>query len=224
MIEKLYNYRFECFLFSLLSILFGSLLFPFSFFDVTIMPILFLLNLIFGILLISKKKIHSRFMIILFGLSLLIFGIDNFKEEEENLYSYIRFGIYFLFYVIVTLEIIKQVWNAKFVNKNVVIGLMSGYLSLGFVAFFIFSTIELSSPGSFSGIEASSGFFSEKVDSLIYYGYITLLTVGYGDIIPLTPIAQKASVLVGLIGQFYIVIITAVIVEKYFVHNKKDHS
>ncbi|NAS32027.1 hypothetical protein GTQ40_13660 [Flavobacteriaceae bacterium R38] len=59
------------------------------------------------------------------------------------------------------------------------------------------------------------------MDSLIYYSYITLLTIGYGEIVPVTPVAQKAAILVGLIGQFYIVIITAVVVEKYIKHSKK---
>lgn len=220
MIEKLYKFRFEFFFFSLLSILFGSIIFPFSFFDETFMPILFLLNIFLGILLISKKKLLTRLIIVLFCVSLLIFGFDALYNSDKYAISYARLGIYFIFYIIVTLEIIKQVWNAKHVNKNVIIGLMSGYLSLGLIAFFIFSGIELSAPDSFSGLN-NAGSFSDKIDSLIYYGYITLLTVGYGDIIPITPIAQKASVLVGLIGQFYIVIITAVIVEKYIAHNNK---
>jgi len=49
----------------------------------------------------------------------------------------------------------------------------------------------------------------------MYFSYITLMTIGYGEITPLTPLAQKATILIGLAGQFYLVIITATIVGKY---------
>jgi len=49
-----------------------------------------------------------------------------------------------------------------------------------------------------------------------------MLTIGYGDIVPVTPIAQKAAVLIGLVGQFYTVIVTAVVVEKYIRHSSNE--
>lgn len=52
-------------------------------------------------------------------------------------------------------------------------------------------------------------------EALLYYAYITLMTIGYGDMAPLKPIAQKAAMLIGLAGQFYLVIITAVVVGKH---------
>ena len=58
-------------------------------------------------------------------------------------------------------------------------------------------------------------------EALLYYAYITLLTIGYGEIIPAIPIAQKAAMLVGLMGQFYLVILTAGVVEKYIRHSAK---
>ncbi len=86
----------------------------------------------------------------------------------------------------------------------------------------MFLTVEISNPGSFGGILLDVVSIDQKIDSLLYYAYITLLTIGYGEIIPLTPIAQKASILTGLMGQFYIVIITAVVVEKYIRHSVKN--
>jgi voltage-gated potassium channel len=41
------------------------------------------------------------------------------------------------------------------------------------------------------------------------------MTIGYGDISPITPIAQKATIFIGLIGQFYLVVLTAIVVGKY---------
>ena len=129
MLKDLYKYRFEFFFFSLLAILFGSLLFPVEFFQEKLMPALFLVNIASGILLISKNKKVFWFFIILFIGSLLVFGLSMINKKVNN-YLEIRLIFYFIFYSTVTIAIIKQVWHAKKVNKNVIIGLMSGYISL----------------------------------------------------------------------------------------------
>jgi len=219
MLQKLYPYRFELFFFSQIAILFGSLVFPVVLFEEVLMPALFLFNIGAGIVLISQKKKLMWLFIVLFAVALVVFGGSMIRRTRADSYQFIRMGIYFVFYVTVTLEIIKQVWRAEFVNKNVIIGLMSGYVSLGLIAFFMFLSIEMANPGSFEGVLMASENFVRRMDSLLYYSYITMLTIGYGEIIPVTPVAQKAAVLTGLAGQFYIVIITAVIVEKYIRHS-----
>ena len=216
MTHRLYQHRFEFFLVSLLIILFGSLFFPQQLFEKVMMPLFILLNIASGILMISRKKNLRRFIMALFLVTFLFFMRSMIFGQVDNTSQFIRLGIYFMFYLIVTFEIIKQVWSAPVVNKNVIIGLMCGYISLGLIAFFVFLGIELAVPESFSGM-VSDG----KIDSLLYYSYITMLTIGYGEIVPVTPVAQKAAILTGLAGQFYIVIITAVVVEKYIRHSIK---
>lgn len=214
-IKYLYKHRFELFIATQFFILFGSLFFPDAFFQNTLLPALFILNIATGILLVSKQKKLVWFLIILFVIALSAFGNSLFSEVERSEFILTRLSVYFLFYIIVTANIIQQIWREKEVDKTVIIGLMSGYIALGFLAFFMLVSIELITPNSFTGILLDSQNIEIRVDSLMYYAYITLLTIGYGDIIPVTPIAQKAVVLIGLVGQFYIVIITSVVVAKY---------
>ena len=68
----------------------------------------------------------------------------------------------------------------------------------------------------FFGITDSNTIDNNLIDRLMYFSYIILMTIGYGEIIPLTTLAQKAIILIGLIGQFYLVILTAFVVGKYF--------
>ena len=219
--HEVFKTRFEAFFFSLLAVLFGSLIVPEAFFQNVLLPFLLLLNLISGVILVSKNK-----MLIWFFAVLAIIGISMFIHFQINTinpkFGQLQLVLYGLFYAFVTVDIIKQVWNAKEVNKNVIIGLMTGYLSLGLLAFFIFLSIETLNPDSFQGRLITNLSSEDRIDSLMYYSYITLLTIGYGEIIPVTAIAQKAAVLTGLIGQFYLVIITAVVVEKYVSYSKKQ--
>ncbi|WP_282080782.1 ion channel [Aquimarina algiphila] len=219
--NKIYFYRFELFFFSQIAILFGSLLFPSDFFENILSPVLFLMNLGAGILLISKNKKLMWFFIVLLIFSIIFFGVKAMEKQEIKFLNFLNMGTYFLFYVVVAFEIIKQIWGTKIINKNVIFGLMSGYISLGLIGFFMCLTIEMSYPGSFTGLLATINQPELLTERLMYYSYITLLTIGYGEIVPVSTLAQKAAVLIGMMGQFYLVILTAIIVGKYVNKNNE---
>lgn len=216
MLDKLFPYRFEIFFFSQISILFGSLIVPVAFFEAFLSPIFFLINLFAGIVLLSKQKKTMWFLVALLAISTVLLGSELIDTTNEKLVGPIKMLTYFLFYIVVTIEIIKQVWQANKVNKNVIFGLVSGYISLGLIGFFICLSIEMVYANSFSGlIEGIS-----ITENLMYYSYITLLTIGYGDILPVSALAHKAAILIGLMGQMYLVVITAIVVGKYINQNK----
>ena len=217
MLDRLYQYKFEVFLYSQVAILFGALIVPARLFETTISPILFYINLIAGgILLMSENRTLKRLVLVV----IVIFGvIISFTIVEEiKLFIYMKIGVLFIFHLIVAFEIIKQIWQAKKVNRNVIYGLISGYISLGLIGFFICLSVELVRPGSFQGLLN----FGDITSGLMYYSYITMLTIGFGDIVPITLVAQKATILIGLMGQFYLVIISAVVIGKYITKFKKD--
>jgi hypothetical protein len=220
MFKKIFNYRIELYFLSLLLILFGSIIFPIELFEDVILPILSLANIITGILLIYKKRLIFRVFILLFSIALISTFFEIYLNPSFAI-GYLKFATYFLFYIIVTYEIILKVWKSKKINRNVIIGLMSGYISLGFVALFLFMSIELANPHSFSGLTETTDLIRLQIDELFYFSYITLMTIGYGDIVPITPIAQKAAILIGLLGQFYLVILTGIIVGKFINQQKK---
>lgn len=221
--SKLYTYRFEIFFSSLLTILFGTLFFPFGIYDQVLEPIIFILNLIAGVQFSRHLKKSYRF-----GLLLIILGIsstiaENYLQSSNfhSIISSIRLFTYFIFYVMITFQMINEVWHAKEVSNRVMLGLMSGYICLGLVGLFAFLSIEYFHPNSFGGLNPES----PTGDQLLYLSFITLLTVGYGDLLPITALAQRASIMIGLVGQFYLVIIMAVVLEKFMRHrNKKEET
>ena len=221
MIKKLFTYRFELFFFSIMLVLFGSLIFPKNLFASAIMPVLFLINIASGIVIFSGRRRQSWFTIVVFFIALIVFLYRFISRSENATLDYIKLVIYFAFYGLVTIEIIRQVWNSEAVNKNVIFGLMSGYIALGLLGFFAFFCIVLSNPNSFNGL-LIDGAVSNKVDDLLYYSYINLMTIGYGDITPVSNMARKASMFFAMMGQFYLVIITAVVIEKYMRHNNRN--
>jgi hypothetical protein len=50
---------------------------------------------------------------------------------------------------------------------------------------------------------------------LNYFAFVSLTTVGYGDILPVTPVAQISSVSFSVIGPFYLAVVMGVMISRY---------
>ena len=211
MLDRLYTFRFEIFFVSQIAILFGSLLVPSQVFENIVSPIFFQINLLAGVVLLSRKRTLMWLTVVLLIVTATTTGTETLQKESNTLTGILKMTSYFSFYVLVTFELIGQVWKSKHVSSNIIFGLISGYISLGLIGFFICLSIELLYPYSFQGFLPDTSL----AENLMYYSYITMLTIGYGDILPVTPLAQKAAMLIGLAGQIYLVVITAIVVGKY---------
>jgi hypothetical protein len=92
--------------------------------------------------------------------------------------------------------------------------LVSLYILLGVFYYAIFNLIETVHPHSFMETAASS---PDKVTrhSLLYLSLITLTTLGYGDIVPVTPAARMFAAFEAITGVLYIAITVARLVSAY---------
>ncbi len=215
LLHKLYEHRFIYFDVSLITILFGSLVIPPILFESVFAPLFFSVNILAGILLMSKKKALQKIFIVALIGTILTYVIATIYKSEADYFTYVRYSILFLFYCLVTWEIISQVWKSKYVNQTVILGLIGGYICLGLIGFFICYSIEMITPGSFNGIVERAVNPGENREDLLYFSFITLMSIGYGDIAPVGYVARNAAVFIGLIGQFYTVILTAIVVGKF---------
>ncbi len=216
MLVKLQNKKIEILFLSQIIILFGSLVMPNSIF-IIISPILFFVNIIAGSLFFSFNtlKAHGIAIILLLLFIASIFILASVDHKHKELFNTLKLFTLFIFQSYVAYRLILEVWKANVVSKKVIYGVISGYISLGLVGFFVCLTIEIYHPNSFQGLYGDFGPNNEMNDRLMYFSYVTLMTIGYGDITPFTALAQKASILIGLAGQFYLMIITAIVVGKY---------
>lgn len=96
-------------------------------------------------------------------------------------------------------------------------GVICAYFLVAFIFAYIYLLMEYISPSTFLirgevlPILPQTRFFSD----MLYFSFITLLTVGFGDIVAIKEWGQTAVVLEGLIGQFYIAILVARLVSVY---------
>jgi hypothetical protein len=91
-----------------------------------------------------------------------------------------------------------------------------GFVILCLMASFIFLQIELFHKHSFSNLPGGN----KDLNELTYFSFVSMLTTGYGDIVPLTLAAKHAVMLMGMLSHFYTVIVTSIIIGKYLSNQK----
>ena len=97
-------------------------------------------------------------------------------------------------------------------SGDAIFGAVCGYLLLGIIWSLVYSAVETASPGSFIfSSSAKPTIVVGRLDRgvLSYYSFITLATVGYGDVTPSTPLARTLAWIEAITGQFYLAILVA---------------
>jgi ion channel len=110
--------------------------------------------------------------------------------------------------VIVARGVIGGIRIERRVTLHSVMGALTVYLLAGLIFAFAYSVM-----GVIAGSPVLSHIGSDKHAEEVYFSFITLTTVGYGDIAPIAAAARMTSVLEALFGQLYLVTIVAVIVS-----------
>lgn len=106
------------------------------------------------------------------------------------------------------------------VSMDTICGGLSVYLLLGVFWAFAYALLESLAPGSFIGIE-------RLVDSTHYekffgYSFVTLTTLGYGNVIPVTPRAESLAIAEAIVGQIFLTVLVARLVALNLRHGEAD--
>ena len=107
------------------------------------------------------------------------------------------------FIIFAIIQILIFIYSQKEVTRDLIVGAAIVYLLMALAWSFIFGVVELLHPGSFSMPEIE-GISTSR--SFLYYSFVTLTTLGYGDITPVTSLARSLCILEAVIGQLYLVV------------------
>lgn len=110
-----------------------------------------------------------------------------------------------LFFTFLVVLILNYLCKEKKITANVIAGAICGYLLIGLMWASFYSVLEALQPGSFQvpeHLSTDSSYFT-------YYSYVTLTTLGFGDIIPMTNQARSLSVLESVAGPVYLAVLVA---------------
>jgi voltage-gated potassium channel len=175
-------------------------------------------NLLIGLLVFYYKR-SLRFIIL--GIILLSITLDLFANDISYTETRSWHGIlYLIFFSLVVVEVYKEVLYVKVISAEMLFAALCGFVLLCQIATFLFYLIDIYIPHSFSNT-------GEGVNILInlnYFSFTTLLTIGFGDIVPVSIAAKRAVMFIGLMGHFYTVFVTGIIIGKYLSANKSSDT
>lgn len=211
---KLSTYRYEFLLAALLLLIFDKVFFPDqeTYLRIVWPANMVLIGLACAGIYMDKKGIVNVLRHVLTALAILM-PLGFILWSRTGWFVEFLTIFYIIFYSFIFVEVMIQITAAREVRLNVVIGSFCGYLLLSMVALFCYLVIELNYPKSFSNI--TYGELASVYNQLSYFSFITLTSIGFGDICPLTDMSRLTVAFFGMLGQFYMVAVIGIVISKF---------
>ena len=203
-IQHLLDARFLILLILILSML---VLTPFLdvFVQARILMDVFLTAIFIFIIYAIRLKRSQAIIAFVLVLPLIVATWSTYFVEIKTLSLLTRiFGAFFFAYA--AINILRIIAKSKEVTSETIFAAIVAYLLIALMWAFLYMILERVSPGSFSFPE--KGFRGESM-RFEYFSFITITTLGYGDITPVTDKATALALIEAVVGQIYLVVLVA---------------
>jgi hypothetical protein len=120
-------------------------------------------------------------------------------------------GLWIAAMLLAMLVMVRFAFRTGPVDSERICAALDAYLVLGLVFGVSFWILDQLSPGSLA--TAAEGPIS--LNRAVYFSFVTIATLGYGDIVPASDVAGGIAVVEAVIGQFYLVVLVARLVSLY---------
>ena len=215
-IQTFFQRRFLILLVLIMSLL---VLTPFldDFVETRILMDAFLTAIFFAIIFAVKSQRSYVIIASFLALPLIISTWSFYFVELTSIGLLTRiFGALFLGYAVI--NILRIVVQSEEVTKETIYAAIVAYMLMALMWAFLYMILELLAPGSFSFPE--KGFRAETM-RFKYFSLVTITTLGYGDITPLTNKASALVLVEALVGQIYLVVLVAWLVGMHVSRRSK---
>jgi voltage-gated potassium channel len=140
----------------------------------------------------------------------------------------LSYGCAGLLLALTAMAILASVLQNGPVTVDTISGAVCVYLLFGLIWGFLFVLLELAHPGSFRIAEGMMGIDpphappSLRFSLFLYFSQVTLATIGYGDITPVSEPARALAVLEATVGQLYLAVLVARLVGLHIAYTHRD--
>lgn len=167
-----------------------------------------------AIAVLSFRSTRSRFMIGLVQLIGIIIIVGVSQVSGHSVLNYILLFLLLIFFLWTTWMAGRQVLFTGTIDSHKIVGAVCIYLLLGLIWALLYLFIAEVVPDAFNGLE--QGPWYVNFAELSYYSFVTLTTLGYGDITPAVPVARFLAYTQATTGVLYIAILVASLIGARF--------
>ena len=185
-----------------------------------------------GVLALGNRRLAWLVLALIFIPELVGMGLGWGMESGGSLGGgvggSIRSGAMILFCGYMVFHVVRDVLQSKRVTGDTICAALCVYLLLGLLWAFGYLLIAHYVPNSFSASDeivqiVSASDSREVFAMMVYFSFVTLTTLGFGDISPLSPIAQTACWLEAVVGQLFLATFVAGLVGMHIANRIEQH-
>ncbi len=184
---------------------------------------LFVFVMVVLVLALAQDKVWSVIAFILcIPAATLSIGGHFLTSSAQVLSVTIGHAIGALFFVAVAGRIIRSIFTSREVSLDSIFGVICGYLLLGVACALMYAMIYAANPEAFQFSDFARRQMEQQDQSrnvFIYYSFVTLTTVGYGDVTPLSISARTLSWVEAMTGQLYLAVLIAGLISALVARN-----
>jgi len=170
-------------------------------------------------MIVGVKSLHTDIHIhrITYSLAFILGGLTFLWRLYPTKWTALLILLLLLFSFISAFKLsVKKILFEGVVDTNKMIGSLSLYLLLGLIWTAVYLIIILFEPNAFNGIETQE--WRTIFSRVAYYSFVTLTTLGYGDISPANHISEFFVYMEAIVGVFYMAIFVSSLIN---LHNKQ---
>ena len=155
----------------------------------------------------SMRSNRSGFVISIAFVLVILLSVAGGVILDKGGFGYAHLLIMLGFFIWVTWQATRRVLFTGTIDGNKIVGAICIYLLLGLIWAILYLFIAEMSPGAFNGVDQAP--WLDNFATAIYFSFVTITTLGYGDISPVLPLARFLVFMEAVVGVFYMAILVA---------------
>jgi len=153
----------------------------------------------------QKNRNHLLTSIVFMVLMVLMVVAGTLIDRAG--FSYLHLLLLLCFLVWMTWLAVRQVLFTGSITSNDIVGAICIYMLLGLIWAILYLLLAQTTPDAFNGLPQAP--WLDNFAAAVYFSFVTITTLGYGDISPALPVARFLVVMEAIVGVFYMAILVA---------------
>ena len=171
---------------------------------------------LFAVAVVTNRKRDRRVAVILAAAAMLFSGgaLSGVRPGGGDLGPLLAV----LFSGFATWKMLTGIVRSQRVTGDVLAGALATYIMAGLAFAVVYGVIAGRRPDAFVTNTAAPASFPD----LVYFSFVTLLTIGFGDVTPAAPFARAVVLVEGLFGVAFTTVVMAALVAGYLRHRERE--
>ncbi len=179
-------------------------------------------GIVFAItLLVAVFSMHENRAVLGLGIALVVATFASAAvaaTKPQGVWDFVSAGCFLLYLLMALWICVAQLLQDFHISFNQLVGAICVYLLLGTAWSVVYAMWYALDPTAFVAVGEEVGVLTSH--DWIYFSFVTLTTLGYGDIVPVAQGVKTLAIIQAIVGQFYLAILVAGLVSAYLAERR----